>query len=62
MDSPEQLAVALRVAPPPLIIEEYIVGDEHSFEGVLAGGKLVWHSFQVKPMEPGGETSRRNFL
>lgn len=54
VDSPEQLAVALRVAPPPLIIEEYIVGDEHSFEGVMAGGKLVWHSlthYRPTPLE-----------
>jgi len=54
VDTAEQLADALRLAPPPLLIEEHIVGDEHSFEGVMVDGRLVWHSlthYRPTPLE-----------
>lgn len=54
VDTAEQLAEALRLAPPPLLVEEHIVGEEHSFEGVMVGGKLVWHSlthYRPTPLE-----------
>jgi hypothetical protein len=28
----------------PVLLEEFLVGDEHSFESVLVDGRLVWHS------------------
>ena len=28
----------------PTLLEEFIVGEEHSFDSVVLGGKLVWHS------------------
>jgi phosphoribosylaminoimidazole carboxylase (NCAIR synthetase) len=54
VDTAEQLADALRLAPPPLLIEEHIVGEEHSFEGVMVDGSLVWHSlthYRPTPLE-----------
>ncbi|HEY6137616.1 MAG TPA: ATP-grasp domain-containing protein [Thermoanaerobaculia bacterium] len=54
VDTAEQLADALRIAPPPLLIEEHIVGEEHSFEGVMVEGRLVWHSlthYRPTPLE-----------
>jgi len=54
VDTHEQLAEALRIAPPPLLIEEHIVGEEHSFEGVMVDGRLVWHSltrYRPTPLE-----------
>ena len=54
VDTPQQLEDALRLAPPPLLIEEHIVGDEHSFEGVMVDGCLVWHSlthYRPTPLE-----------
>ncbi|HYI11273.1 MAG TPA: ATP-grasp domain-containing protein [Thermoanaerobaculia bacterium] len=54
VDTAEQLADALRVAPPPLLIEEHIVGEEHSFEGVMVDGSLIWHSlthYRPTPLE-----------
>ena len=58
IDTAEQLRDALRIAPPsttaPILIEEHIVGDEHSFEGVSVDGRLVWHSlthYRPTPLE-----------
>jgi len=58
IDTAEQLKDALRIAPPrpeaPILLEEHIVGDEHSFEGVSVDGKLVWHSlthYRPTPLE-----------
>jgi hypothetical protein len=28
----------------PLLFEEFIMGNEHTFESVFVGGKMVWHS------------------
>jgi len=54
VDTDEQLRDALRISPPPGLLEEFVVGDEHSFEGVSAGGRLVWHSlthYSPTPLE-----------
>lgn len=54
IDTADQLREALRIAPPPVLLEEYIVGDEHSFEGVCVDGRLVWHSlthYRPTPLE-----------
>lgn len=58
IDTPEQLSDALRISPPqettPILLEEHIVGDEHSFEGVSVDGRMVWHSlthYRPTPLE-----------
>ena len=54
VDGAEQLREALRISPPPGLLEEHIVGEEHSFEGVCAGGRMVWHSltrYRPTPLE-----------
>jgi hypothetical protein len=44
----DQLSEALRTMPPspsrPLLLEEFMTGTEHSFDGVNLDGKTVWHS------------------
>lgn len=46
--SPEALQAALAVAAPgpgrEVLLEEFITGDEHSFETFSLGGQAVWHS------------------
>ncbi len=48
IDTMDQLAAWLRGVPPsttqPTLVEEFIVGDEHSFDSVMINGRLVWHS------------------
>lgn len=48
VDRPEALSDALRANPPasdqPLLLEEFITGDEHSFETMSLDGRAVWHS------------------
>ncbi len=43
-----QLQELLAAMPPsperPLLVEEFIVGDEHSFDSVMLAGKPVWHA------------------
>lgn len=54
IDNENQLRDALRIAPPPVLLEEFITGEEHSFEGVCVDGKLVWHSlthYSPTPLE-----------
>lgn len=55
VESPGELEDVLRVSPPtaerPLLLEEFIVGDEHSFDAVSVGGRPVWHS--LTHYEPG---------
>jgi biotin carboxylase len=54
IDDADQLRDALRVSPPPALLEEHIVGEEHSFEGVCVDGTLVWHSlthYSPTPLE-----------
>ena len=31
-------------APGPVLLEEFLVGEEHSFDSVVVDGQLVWHS------------------
>lgn len=41
----EQLVAALPPSPErPALLEEFIVGTEHSFDSVCLGGEMVWHS------------------
>ena len=54
VDDAQQLRDALRISPPPGLLEEHIVGEEHSFEGVCVNGKMVWHSltrYSPTPLE-----------
>lgn len=48
VDTAEELEDALRIIQPSpdraAVAEEFITGDEHSFEVVSVGGKPVWHS------------------
>ena len=45
---PDDLAGCLRSMPPtparPLVFEEFIVGEEHSFDSITLGGRPVWYS------------------
>ena len=44
----EELASLLRQMPPsaeePVLLEEFIAGDEHSFDSIAIDGRVVWHS------------------
>lgn len=54
IDDAEQLRDALRISPPPGLLEEHILGEEHSFEGVCVDGRMVWHSltrYRPTPLE-----------
>lgn len=58
IDTAEQLRDALQISPPgsaaPILLEEHILGEEHSFEGVCVDGRLVWHSltrYSPTPLE-----------
>ena len=48
LTSDEDLAGCLRAMPPserhPLMFEEFVVGDEHSFDSIALGGRPVWYS------------------
>lgn len=48
LDSGHDLQVWLDAAPPspsePAMMEEFLTGDEGSFDSVLVGGRMVWHS------------------
>ena len=50
-----QLLEALRLAPPtadgPALIEEFITGEEHSFDSVCVDGRMIWYS--VSDYSPG---------
>jgi formate-dependent phosphoribosylglycinamide formyltransferase (GAR transformylase) len=58
VDSADELEAALRVAAPgagrEAQIEEFVVGEESSFDTVSVGGKHVWHSlshYRPTPLE-----------
>jgi len=44
----EELASLLSQMPPspehPTLVEEFVVGEEHSFDSISVGGQMVWHS------------------
>jgi len=48
LDTREQLAAWMQSFPPtdeqPLLLEEFVQGQEHSFDSVMLHGKLVWSS------------------
>lgn len=53
-----ELDDALRQAPPapgaPVLLEEFVVGDEHSLETISVDGEAVWHSlthYSPTPLE-----------
>ncbi len=56
-DLPALLAAVDAAAPGPdrpVLLEEYVTGDEHSFETVSIGGRAVWHSlthYYPSPLE-----------
>src|SRR5215213_3778982 len=47
-DGAEALGEALRASAPsperPVLLEEFVTGDEHSLETISVGGRAVWHS------------------
>lgn len=48
VETPAQLRTAIAMSRPsaerPTLVEEFVVGEEHSFDAVSIGGRLVWHS------------------
>jgi hypothetical protein len=48
LDGDGQLEAWLRADPPgdgnPVLVEQMVIGAEHSFDSVLIDGELVWHS------------------
>ncbi len=48
VDDRETLDQALQISRPreddPVLLEEFIVGDEHSLDSVTLGGRTIWHS------------------
>jgi biotin carboxylase len=58
VETMDDLRDALRMMPPrsgaPILLEEFIVGEEHSFDTVSIGGRHVWHSlthYRPGPLE-----------
>jgi biotin carboxylase len=58
VSSAAELEDYVRIQPPrpdrPLLLEEFIVGEEHSFDAVSIGGRPVWHSlthYRPGPLE-----------
>ncbi len=47
-DTSEALALALQASPPsesnPVLLEEFILGTEHSFDAYTRGSDVLWHS------------------
>lgn len=48
LDAPGELADLLATYRPtagePALFEEFVIGEEHSFDAVSIGGRVVWHS------------------
>ncbi len=48
LQSAADLAACLHAMPPgrdrPLMLEEFVVGEEHSFDSISVDGRIVWHS------------------
>ena len=58
VENGDELGQVLRVTPPsaakPLLLEEFIVGEEHSFDSVMIQGQPVWYSlthYRPGPLE-----------
>lgn len=62
LDRAEQLGQLLEQFPPnpqkPMLLEEFIVGEEHSFDSVFMDGKPVWYS--ISKYSPGPLTVMQN--
>jgi hypothetical protein len=48
IENEEELRASLQALPPtpanPTLLEEFVVGEEYSFDSILLDGKLVWYS------------------
>ncbi|HVE75772.1 MAG TPA: hypothetical protein VND22_03275 [Actinomycetota bacterium] len=48
LDDADSLGQWLAAQPPrhdaPFLLEEFVQGEEHSFDSVLIGGRMIWHS------------------
>jgi biotin carboxylase len=48
VDDERVLGECLRAMTPspnaPVLVEEFVTGEEHSFDSVVLGGEIVWHS------------------
>lgn len=48
INSAEELTTMLRRYPPnrldPTLLEEFVTGEEHSFDSVMVGGRALWYS------------------
>ena len=58
LDDQQSLVQCLEAMPPraddPLLLEEFIVGEEHSFDSVCLDGRMIWHSlthYRPGPLE-----------
>ncbi len=58
LDDSQSLAQCLGAMPPgpndPLLLEEFVVGEEHSFDSVSLDGRMIWHSlthYRPGPLE-----------
>jgi biotin carboxylase len=58
VDAPDRLDALLRSLPPstarPALVEEFLTGEEHSFDSVVLEGRLVWYSinaYRPSPLE-----------
>jgi len=56
LDSATQLAQYLQQHPPqaprPVLFEEFLRGEEHSFDSVCLNGRIVWHSISSYSPSP----------
>lgn len=48
LEDSTQVSESLRAMPPsaerPVLLEEFVTGEEHSFDAISIGGQVVWHS------------------
>ncbi|MDX1578909.1 MAG: hypothetical protein R3266_10505 [Gemmatimonadota bacterium] len=48
LETPQELLACLTSMPPspeqPTLVEEFVIGEEQSFDSVMVGGRIVWHS------------------
>jgi hypothetical protein len=58
VETMEQLRVSLATHRPtaerPTLVEEFVTGEEHSFDSISVGGQIVWHSinhYAPSPLE-----------
>jgi hypothetical protein len=51
LDDPGAFREYLAAYPPhpqrPALLEEFLSGEEHSFDSIMLGGRLLWHSISV---------------